>query len=56
MAIGLGGESTQAPLAIAVIGGLTISTALTLFLVPTLYIIIENRLKRDLKSAGDKND
>ena len=56
MAIGLGGESTQAPLAIAVIGGLTISTALTLFLVPTLYIIVENRLKRDLKNTGGKDD
>ncbi|HLX13060.1 MAG TPA: efflux RND transporter permease subunit, partial [Bacteroidota bacterium] len=34
MAMGIGGESTQAPLAIAVIGGLTVSTALTLFFVP----------------------
>lgn len=56
MAIGLGGESTQAPLAIAVIGGLTISTALTLFLVPTLYVIIENRMKREMKNAGESND
>lgn len=39
MAIGIGGESSQAPLAIAVIGGLTASTFLTLVFVPcyTLY-------------------
>ncbi|HTR80452.1 MAG TPA: efflux RND transporter permease subunit [Bacteroidota bacterium] len=49
MAIGLGGESTQAPLAIAVIGGLTVSTTLTLFFVPTLYIVFEERFKRELK-------
>jgi CzcA family heavy metal efflux pump len=48
MAIGLGGESTQAPLAIAVIGGLTVSTVLTLFFVPVLYTIFEERFKRDL--------
>jgi multidrug efflux pump subunit AcrB len=48
MAIGLGGEKTQAPLAIAVIGGLTVSTILTLFLVPTLYTIFEERFKREI--------
>jgi multidrug efflux pump subunit AcrB len=50
MAIGLGGESTQAPLAIAVIGGLTVSTILTLFFVPTLYTVFEERFKRELKT------
>ena len=49
MAIGLGGESTQAPLAIAVIGGLTVSTTLTLFFVPVLYTIFEEKFKRELK-------
>jgi CzcA family heavy metal efflux pump len=49
MAIGLGGESTQAPLAIAVIGGLTVSTTLTLFFVPSLYMVFELRFKRELK-------
>ena len=49
MAIGLGGESTQAPLAIAVIGGLTVSTILTLFFVPALYTVFEQRFKRELK-------
>ncbi|HTW92538.1 MAG TPA: efflux RND transporter permease subunit [bacterium] len=46
MALGLGGESTQAPLAIAVIGGLSVSTALTLFFVPNLYTLFEVRFKR----------
>ncbi len=48
MAIGIGGESTQAPLAIAVIGGLSVSTTLTLFFVPVLYTIFEERFKRDM--------
>jgi CzcA family heavy metal efflux pump len=54
MAIGLGGESTQAPLAIAVIGGLTVSTFFTLFFVPALYTVFEERFKRKLapSSAG----
>jgi multidrug efflux pump subunit AcrB len=38
MALGLSeGSETNLPLARAVIGGLTVSTALTLFLVPVLY-------------------
>jgi CzcA family heavy metal efflux pump len=49
MALGIGGESTQAPLAIAVIGGLTVSTTLTLFFVPSLYIVFELRFKREMK-------
>ncbi len=51
MAIGLGGESTQAPLAIAVIGGLTVSTGLTLFFIPTLYYVFEHKFKREMKSV-----
>jgi multidrug efflux pump subunit AcrB len=50
MAIGIGGESTQAPLAIAVIGGLTFSTTLTLFFIPILYTIFEERFKRKMQS------
>ena len=49
MAIGLGGESTQAPLAIAVIGGLTVSTTLTLFFVPSMYMLFEERFKREMR-------
>lgn len=56
MAFGVGGEQTQAPLAIAVIGGLTVSTVLTLFLIPTLYMIFEERFKREMKSEMDKVD
>jgi len=52
MAIGFGGEKTQAPLAIAVIGGLTVSTILTLFFVPTLYTVFEERFKRELKEES----
>jgi multidrug efflux pump subunit AcrB len=46
MAIGIGGESSQAPLAIAVIGGLTVSTFLTLLFIPTLYIVFEEKFHR----------
>ncbi|MBI5475982.1 MAG: efflux RND transporter permease subunit [Ignavibacteriales bacterium] len=53
MAFGVGGEQTQAPLAIAVVGGLTVSTVLTLFLIPTLYIVFEERFKREMKSEMD---
>jgi multidrug efflux pump subunit AcrB len=38
MAIGLGsGEQLQRPLAVTIIGGLTLTTLLTLFVTPTLY-------------------
>ncbi len=48
MALGLGeGAEANASLAIAVIGGLTVSTFLTLVFVPTLYFMAEHwRLKR----------
>jgi len=43
MALGLGeGAETNSSLAIAVIGGLAVSTFLTLVFVPTLYFIAEN--------------
>jgi CzcA family heavy metal efflux pump len=54
MAIGFGGESTQAPLAIAVIGGLSVSTGLTLFLVPSLYMIFELRFKREMTKPEEE--
>ncbi|MCE3224444.1 MAG: acrB, partial [Nitrospira sp.] len=47
MALGLGtGSETNAPLARAVVGGLTVSTMLTLFLVPTVYTMLEERFPR----------
>ena len=49
MALGIGGESTQAPLAIAVIGGLSFSTTLTLFFVPALYTVFEEKFKREMR-------
>ncbi len=51
MAIGIGGESSQAPLAIAVIGGLTASTFLTLVFVPVLYTIFEEKFHRKSKTV-----
>lgn len=46
MAIGFGsGSSLRQPLAIAVIGGITVATALTLVLVPVLYKVLSG--KRD---------
>jgi CzcA family heavy metal efflux pump len=50
MAIGLGeGSESNAPMAIAVIGGLTVSTILTLVFIPTLYTIFEARFKREIQ-------
>jgi multidrug efflux pump subunit AcrB len=47
MALGLGeGSETNLPLARAVIGGLTVSTFFTLFLVPALYTLLDRFAKR----------
>ena len=47
MALGIGeGSETNLPLARAVIGGLTVSTVFTLFLVPALYTALERFSKR----------
>jgi len=47
MAVGFGeGAETNMPLARAVIGGLTVSTGLTLLLIPTLYVFFEERFPR----------
>ena len=45
LAFGVGTEANQ-PLAIAVIGGLLVSTFFTLVLIPTLYVIFEERWPR----------
>jgi CzcA family heavy metal efflux pump len=51
MAIGFGtGGETNAPLARAVVGGLGVSTLLTLFLVPTVYVILEERFPRKMEN------
>ncbi len=50
MAIGIGtGSETNMPLARAVIGGLLVSTFLTLLLIPTLYTVFEEKFKRSIK-------
>ncbi len=47
MALGIGeGSETNLPLARAVIGGLTVSTIFTLFLVPSLYTALDRFAKR----------
>ncbi|HQW89423.1 MAG TPA: efflux RND transporter permease subunit, partial [Nitrospira sp.] len=55
MALGLGtGSETNAPLARAVVGGLTVSTILTLFLVPTVYAMLEERFPRRPAQLGEE--
>jgi multidrug efflux pump subunit AcrB len=52
MALGIGtGSEANAPLARAVIGGLTVSTALTLLFIPTLYLMLEERFPRRMEAA-----
>ncbi|MBI3802682.1 MAG: efflux RND transporter permease subunit [Nitrospirae bacterium] len=47
LALGLEvGSEANAPLARAVVGGLLVSTFLTLFLIPALYSLIEERLRK----------
>jgi hydrophobe/amphiphile efflux-1 (HAE1) family protein len=53
MALGYGeGSEINLPLARAVIGGLTVSTFFTLFLVPSLYTLLERFSKRKLEDPG----
>lgn len=58
MALGWGtGGETNAPLARSVIGGLSVSTVLTLFLIPLLYLILEERFPRQMREqTGDEAD
>ncbi|MBX3224538.1 MAG: efflux RND transporter permease subunit [Labilithrix sp.] len=53
MALGIGeGSETNLPLARAVIGGLTVSTFFTLFLIPSLYTLVD-RFKKQPAPDGD---
>jgi multidrug efflux pump len=53
-ALGLGaGSETRMPMAIAVIGGLVVSTLLSLFVVPSFYVVAD-RIKRRLGMGKDK--
>jgi hydrophobe/amphiphile efflux-1 (HAE1) family protein len=52
MALGIGtGSEANAPLARAVIGGLAVSTLLTLLLIPTLYVMLEERFPRRMEDV-----
>jgi multidrug efflux pump subunit AcrB len=55
MALGIGeGSETNLPLARAVIGGLTVSTFFTLFLIPALYTLLDRFGKQhEVEEGGD---
>ncbi|MBC2714266.1 MAG: efflux RND transporter permease subunit [Desulfobacteraceae bacterium] len=61
-ALGYGaGADTNAPLAVAVIGGMLSSTLLTLVVVPSMYSLVENgferiRLRHALSKKSEKNE
>ena len=52
LAFGVGTEANQ-PLAIAVIDGLMVSTFFTLILIPTLYVMFEERFPRTVAPIED---
>jgi len=54
LALGPGAE-TRIPMAIAVIGGVTVSTFLTLFVVPAAYLALSRFEKHHTPSLADKN-
>ena len=61
MAISRGqGAEMWRPLAISVMGGLAVSTFITLILVPTVYLVVETRLRKNPRFAeakgGKKNE
>jgi hypothetical protein len=55
MALGLGaGDELRAPLAITVIGGLTLSTLLTLVVIPCVYLVFtRERVAAEGEGATD---
>jgi hydrophobe/amphiphile efflux-1 (HAE1) family protein len=54
MALGIGtGSEANAPLARAVIGGLAVSTVLTLLFIPTLYVMLEERFPRRMEDPAE---
>ena len=48
LALGTNGEMMQG-MALVIIGGLLVSTVLTLILIPTIYLIIDKGAKKDRK-------
>ncbi len=56
-ALGLGsGSEVRTPMAIAVIGGLVLSTVLSLVVVPAFYVVVDGRKKKDAKAKADKKE
>jgi HAE1 family hydrophobic/amphiphilic exporter-1 len=54
MALGLGeGAEIRAPMAVTVIGGLTISTLLTLIVIPTMYFVLDRKTYAPVAAAGE---
>jgi len=55
MALGLGeGSELRTPLAITVIGGLTLATVLTLFVIPLVYVLFDRKVfEADRAAAAD---
>lgn len=54
MALGIGeGSETNLPLARAVIGGLSVSTVFTLFLIPSLYTLVDRWKKKKIEDPDD---
>ena len=53
MSLGLGaGTEIRTPMAIAVIGGVLVSTALSLYVVPSFYVKLEGWLSAVRRSIG----
>jgi HAE1 family hydrophobic/amphiphilic exporter-1 len=52
MALGLGeGAEVRAPMAITVIGGLLVSTLLTLVVIPVVYSLLDRGVQVDVAAA-----
>ena len=56
-ALGLGsGSEVRTPMAIAVIGGLVLSTVLSLVVVPAFYVVVDGRKTKKAKAPADKKE
>jgi len=55
LAIGLGdGSEVRAPMAITVIGGLAVSTLLTLVVIPVVYTLLDRRSDAVYRERGER--